>query len=44
MHFKNTANAKFSSTLKIGNDINEKYRLKIKINRTVERFVIVCGC
>lgn len=43
MHFKNTANAKFSSTLKIGN-INEKYRLKIKINRTVERFVIVCGC
>lgn len=44
MHFKNNASAKFLFTLKIGSDIDEQYRLKIKTDRTVRKICDVCSC
>ena len=44
MHFKNNASAKFLFTLKIGNDIDEQYRLKIKTDRTVRKICDVYSC
>lgn len=42
--FQNNASTKFLSTLKIGNDIDKNYRLKINTDRKLRKIFDVCSC